>query len=133
LLAILLLDENMSPRIVRSLWDLDVDAVHVRDRGLLGAADHEIWKFARQEVRTVVTINGRDFRKLAKHSMDHPGVVVIPSGGSPDAQLEFIMSAVTWVTTSTNSPDGFSNRYLEVGDKGEIILAEITWLQTDKS
>jgi predicted nuclease of predicted toxin-antitoxin system len=66
LLAILPLDENMSPRIVRSLWERDVDAIHVRDRGLLGAADHEIWRFARQEVRTIVTINGKDFRKLAK-------------------------------------------------------------------
>jgi predicted nuclease of predicted toxin-antitoxin system len=132
LLAILLLDENMSPRIVRSLWDRDVDAVHVRDRGLLGAADHEIWKFAKQEVRTIVTINGRHFRKLAKNSHEHPGVVVIPSGGSPDAQLDFIMSAVTWVT-STNTPDGFSNRYLEIGDKGEIILAEATFRETDRS
>jgi predicted nuclease of predicted toxin-antitoxin system len=126
LLAILLLDENMSPRIVRSLWERDVDAVHVRDRGLLGAADHEIWKFAVQEVRTVVTINGRDFRKLAKTSQEHPGVVVIPSGGSPDAQLNFIMRAVTWVT-SANTLDGFSNRYLEIGDRGEIILAEVTY------
>jgi predicted nuclease of predicted toxin-antitoxin system len=73
LLAVLLLDENMSPRIVRSLWDRDVDAVHVRDRGLLGAADHEIWKFARQEVRTIVTINGRDFRKLAKKKSGSSG------------------------------------------------------------
>jgi predicted nuclease of predicted toxin-antitoxin system len=107
-------------------WERDVDAVHVRDRGLLGAADHEIWKFATQEVRTVVTINGRDFRKLAKNSQEHPGVIVIPSGGSPDAQLSFIMAAVTWVT-SANAPDGFSNRYLEIGDRGDIIFAEVTY------
>jgi predicted nuclease of predicted toxin-antitoxin system len=125
LLAVLLLDENTSPRIVRALWEREVDAVHVRDRGLLGASDHEIWKFAKQEGRSIVTINGKDFRKLARDSQKHPGIVVIPSGGSPDAQLEFIMSAVTWVT-STNSPDGFSNRYLEIGDEGEIILAEVT-------
>jgi predicted nuclease of predicted toxin-antitoxin system len=125
LLAILLLDENMSPRIVRSLWERDIDAVHVRDRGLLGAADHEIWKFARQEVRTVVTINGRDFRRLARNSEDHPGVIVVPSGGSPEAQFKFIMAAVMWVT-SANAPEGFSNRYLEIGERGDIILAEVT-------
>jgi predicted nuclease of predicted toxin-antitoxin system len=126
LLAILLLDENMSPRIVRSLWERDVDAIHVRDRELLGAADHEIWKFALQEMRTIVTINGKDFRKLAKTSQDHPGVIVIPSGGSPNVQINFIMTAVTWVT-SANAPDGFSNRYLEIGDHGEIILAEVNY------
>jgi hypothetical protein len=42
------------------------------------------------------------------------------------------MSAVTWVT-STNAPDGFSNRYPEIGDKGEIILAEVTWREVDRS
>jgi predicted nuclease of predicted toxin-antitoxin system len=129
LLAVLLLDENTSPRLVRSLWEREVDAIHVRDRGLLGASDHEIWKFAKQEARTIVTINGKDFRKDCQ---EHPGIVVIPSGGSPDAQLEFIMSAVTWVT-STNSSDGFSNRYLEIGDRGEIILAEVTYREEDGS
>jgi predicted nuclease of predicted toxin-antitoxin system len=130
-LAILLLDENTSPRIVRSLWERDIDAVHIRDRGLLGAPDHELWKLARTETRTIVTINGRDFRRLARNSDQHPGIVVIPSGGSPDAQIDFIMSAVQWVTTSANSPDGFSNRYLEVGDNCEVILAEIVIREED--
>jgi predicted nuclease of predicted toxin-antitoxin system len=124
-LAILLLDENTSPRIVRSLWEQNVDAVHIRDRGLLGAPDHALWKLALEETRTIVTINGRDFRRPARSSDQHPGIVVIPSGGSPEAQLDFIMSAVRWVTASANSPGGFSNRYLEVGDSGEIALAEV--------
>jgi predicted nuclease of predicted toxin-antitoxin system len=124
LLAILLLDENTSPRIVRTLWQHDVDAIHVRDRGLLGAPDHELWKLALDETRTIVTINAKDFRKLARRSQAHPGIVVIPSGGSPDAQFNFIMSAVRWVSTA-NSTAGFSNRYLEVGENGEIIAAEL--------
>ncbi len=109
-----------------------MDAVHIRDRGLLGAADHEVWKFAQQEARTVVTINGRDFRKLAKDSTEHQGVVVIPSGGSPDAQLEFIMSAVTWVAAA-NAPGGFLNRYLEIGEDRSIVLAEIICQDEDKA
>jgi predicted nuclease of predicted toxin-antitoxin system len=124
LLAILLLDENTSPRIVRTLWQHDVDAVHVRDRGLLGAPDHELWKLALDETRTIVTINAKDFRKLAQRSQAHPGIVVIPSGGSPDAQFNFIMSAVRWVST-TNSTAGFTNRYLEVEENGEIVVAEL--------
>jgi predicted nuclease of predicted toxin-antitoxin system len=132
LLAILLLDENTSPRIVRALWERQVDAVHIRDRGLLGAPDHEVWKFAKAERRTIVTINGKDFRKLASDSPEHPGILVIPSGGSPDAQLKFIMAAVTWVT-STNSPTGFSNRYLEIGDDGEIVLAEVVYREGDRT
>jgi predicted nuclease of predicted toxin-antitoxin system len=124
LLAILLLDENTSPRIVRTLWEHEIDAVHVRDRGLLGAPDHELWQFALDEARTIVTINGKDFRRLAHRSQAHPGIVVIPSGGSPGAQFNFIMSAVRWVT-SANSPGGFSNRYLEVDEYGEIVITEL--------
>jgi predicted nuclease of predicted toxin-antitoxin system len=126
LLAILLLDENTSPRIVRTLWQNDVDAVHVRDRGLLGAPDHELWKLALTETRTVVTINAKDFRKLAQRSQAHPGIVVIPSGGSPDAQFNFIMSAVRWASF-TNSATGFANRYLEIDENGEIIAAELIY------
>lgn len=124
MLAILLLDENTSPRLVRALWKREVDAVHVRDRGLLGAADHELWRLALDETRTIVTINGRDFRRLAQRTQQHPGIVVIPSGGTADAQLGFIMAAVTWVT-SANTAVGFSNRYLEVGETGQIVLAEM--------
>ena len=65
--------------------------------------DHELWKLALDETRTIVTINGKDFRRLAQRTQRHPGIVVIPSGGTPDAQLSFIMSAVTWVT-SANTP-----------------------------
>lgn len=56
-----------------ALWQQDVDAVLVRDRGLLGAPDHELWKLAVAETRTIVTINAKDFRKLAQRSQAHPG------------------------------------------------------------
>jgi predicted nuclease of predicted toxin-antitoxin system len=91
LLAILLLDENTSPRIIKALWEQQVDAVHVRDRGLLGAPDHILWKLAVEESRTIITINGKDFRRLAERTELHPGVVVIPSGGNANSQLNFIM------------------------------------------
>ena len=124
MLAILLLDENISPRIIPSLWQQQVDAVHIRDRGLLAAPDHALWTFAQSEGRTIVTINARHFRKLARHDASHHGLVVIPSGGSPNAQFEFIMAAVRWVAV-TNSDAGFANRYLEIGESGEIVVTEV--------
>jgi predicted nuclease of predicted toxin-antitoxin system len=123
-LAVLLLDENTSPRIIPALWENKVDAVHVRDRNLLHAADHELWKFAMNEKRTIVTINARDFRKLAQRTPAHPGIIVIPSGESSETQLKLILAAVGWVT-STNSAIGFSNRCLEVNAQGEIVRAEL--------
>jgi len=124
LLAVLLLDENTSPRIIPALWKHEVDAVHVRDRNLLRAADHELWKFAMDEARTIVTINARDFRKLAQRTRAHPGIIVIPSGASSETQLKLILAAVGWVS-STNSAIGFSNRYVEVNAQGEIVRAEL--------
>ena len=50
-------------------------------------------KLALAETRTIVTINAKDFRKLAERSDAHAGIVVIPSGGSPNAQFDFIMAA----------------------------------------
>lgn len=62
----LLLDENITPSIVPRLWQAGVDAMAVRDRGLLGASDYAVWKLAKAEIRTVVTINGRDLSSLPK-------------------------------------------------------------------
>jgi predicted nuclease of predicted toxin-antitoxin system len=51
----LLLDENISPAVVRALAADGVDAWHVRDRGLEGAADHELLDRAYAEDRILVT------------------------------------------------------------------------------
>jgi hypothetical protein len=42
------------------------------------------------------------------------------------------MSAVRWVYTA-NSTAGFANRYLEVGENGEIIAAELIGGAEDES
>ena len=62
----LLLDENVSPSNVRALSEAGHDAYHVRDRGLMGQPDHVIWRRAVDENRIVVTINARDFVRLAE-------------------------------------------------------------------
>lgn len=128
-----LLDENISPSLGPRLWPYGVDAIHLRDRKLLGRADHDVWRYAVGESRTVVTTNGADFRKLAAAEALHPGLVVIPSGGRRDEQLEYVVSAVEWVGTA-NAGVGFMNRYVEVGCGCEIvsyetIYAEWEWQQ----
>jgi len=122
--GMLLLDECMSPRIVTDLWQLGVDTVHVRDRGLLGAPDYVLWNYAQVEQRTVCTINAADFAKLARSTRDHSGLVIIPSGGPASDQLSWVGAAVSWVSTS-NSVGGFLNHYIEVGEDGQIVLAEL--------
>jgi predicted nuclease of predicted toxin-antitoxin system len=53
----LLLDENISPALVRRLADMDVFAQSVPHVGLFGRLDHEIWKYALDHDFAVVTTN----------------------------------------------------------------------------
>ncbi len=75
--AKLLLDENISPRVALDLRDEGVDAVAVRDRGLRGASDPEVFRTALEEERIVVTKNVRDFERLAGSCALHAGVVLL--------------------------------------------------------
>src|SRR5205807_3862307 len=89
----IILDECMSPRLVPLLssprhvpllWseghEVRGTIIHVRNRRLNGASDHTIWRAAIDEDRTVCTINGKDFKKLAAATGLHPGVIDIPRG-----------------------------------------------------
>jgi predicted nuclease of predicted toxin-antitoxin system len=62
----LLLDENLSPAAAVALNAGGIDACHVRDRGILGATDHEVLERAFLEDRILVTSNVDDFVKLAR-------------------------------------------------------------------
>lgn len=111
----LLLDENISPRIVDELWRLPVDAVHLRNRGMLGASDNEVWRFAVEERRTVVTINECHLRAFARNENGpHGGLIAIPSGGNFNMQHSYIMAAINYA--NENLMDGFNlgGRYVKV-------------------
>ena len=51
----LLLDENLSPRLVVELAQECPETAHVRDCGLRGANDHAIWNYAREAGFAIVS------------------------------------------------------------------------------
>ena len=57
----LLLDENLSPRLVARLLSLFSGLIHVRDVGLKQASDEQIWTWAQGE-RLLGGYRGRGFR-----------------------------------------------------------------------
>ncbi|MDP9441600.1 MAG: DUF5615 family PIN-like protein [Actinomycetota bacterium] len=59
-----LIDEMFSPAVAGHLTDLGHDAQHVRDLGLSGRTDHEVFDRAATEDRVVVTENVVDFVAL---------------------------------------------------------------------
>jgi len=77
----LLVDEDISPNIARILCQqMLVDAVAVRDRGLLGVSDKKVLEYAFNEDRIVVTANVKDFEKFARSVEVHAGIVLIEEG-----------------------------------------------------
>lgn len=59
-----LIDEMFSPAVAWHLTDLGHDARHVRDVGLAGRTDDEVFDLATAEDRVVVTENAVDFVAL---------------------------------------------------------------------
>ena len=77
----LLLDENLSPAAAVALAATGIDACHVRDRGILGASDHDVLERAYLEDRVLVTSNVGDFVKLAAAREIHAGIVLVEHTG----------------------------------------------------
>jgi predicted nuclease of predicted toxin-antitoxin system len=60
----LLLDENLSPRLIKRLASLFSGLTHARDVGLKRASDQIIWGWAKQNSYTIVTTDS-DFVALS--------------------------------------------------------------------
>jgi len=118
----LLLDENVSPSIARRLNAVGVDVYHARDRGLTGAADHVLWRRAFEEDRILVTINVRDFVRLAERSGLHSGIITFPSGCTPEEQFSLIAHALEFLNAETSQGRDAVNRWLEVTRDGAILV-----------
>jgi len=96
----LLLDENISPALVRLLAQVDVYSQSVPQVGLAGRADHIIWQYALDHDFAVVTTIARDFIALLEVPV-HPGLIVLrESGLSRQEQWEWLEPVVEFVKKS---------------------------------
>jgi predicted nuclease of predicted toxin-antitoxin system len=116
----LLLDENISPSLPDELVKIGVDAVPLRDRGMLQATDYQVWRFAQDEQRAIVTINRKHFLPFAANAEHHHGVVAIPSGGRPSEQFTYITTAVDWATAANPLRRSFVNLLVNVYEEGKV-------------
>ena len=119
----LLLDENLSPKVAERLRTEDgVDAVHVRDRGLLRTPDALILERAFQEDRVLVTCNVEDFVGFARARELHAGLVFVEEGDLPrDAQLLVVRRAVL----AMNAKPDMANVVLRVWLDGRMVFEAI--------
>ena len=120
----LLLDENISPTLVRRFAELGVFAQSVPHVGLAGAPDRAVWGYAAANDMVVVTANVRDFLTLADLDI-HAGLIVLLEGElNHIEQFERIEPVIRLVETSTDQ-DFSLNKAVEVSGPGLFRLLEI--------
>jgi predicted nuclease of predicted toxin-antitoxin system len=78
-MARLLLDQNLSHRLVAALDDLFPQSMHVRDVGLSRAGDLSVWAFAKEANLTILTKDG-DFNQMSFVYGQPPKVVWLRAG-----------------------------------------------------
>jgi len=86
----LLLDENLSPRLIPRLTSLFSGLIHVRDVDLKQADDRTIWDWARQNSYTLVTADS-DFVAMASQTGPPPRVVHIERCDFPFRVIEDLL------------------------------------------
>ena len=77
----LLLDENLSARLVDLLRDVFLDLWHVQSVGLQGHPDQEIWEYARDQGMMILS-KDNDFRQLSFLLGPPPKVIWLAVGNA---------------------------------------------------
>lgn len=86
----LLFDENLTPRLARTLADIFPDSAHVRDLGMMRASDREIWDHAKKEGFVIVS-KDNDFQQMSFVLGPPPKVIWIRRGNCSVQETERIL------------------------------------------
>jgi predicted nuclease of predicted toxin-antitoxin system len=115
-----LIDEDLSPVVARYLCEeLLVDAVAVRDRGLLGKSDRQVLEYAFNEDRILVTANVGDFERFARATEVHSGIVFIEEGDLlRSEQIDILKEAVSTIERELEAGQDMINRVLYISING---------------
>jgi predicted nuclease of predicted toxin-antitoxin system len=122
----LLLDENLSPRVAAALCTRGVDAIHVRDRGMLASRDDEVLALAFTEDRVLVTSNVADFVRLASACELHAGIVLLEDGSlTRDEQRALLERVRLLLENETAAGRTLINRALRITREGPPTFDEL--------
>jgi predicted nuclease of predicted toxin-antitoxin system len=86
----LLLDENLSPQLVRLLAETYPEVRHVSDVGLERAPDSDVWAYARTHGLTIVSKDS-DFHQRSLTERQPPRVIWIRRGNCSTATIAEIL------------------------------------------
>lgn len=94
----LLLDENLSPRLVQALADVYPGSAHVHDCGLGSADDEAIWQYAKDHGFTIVSKDS-DFQERSVIRGFPPKVVWLRATNCTTTEIEKLLRAGRAVIT----------------------------------
>jgi predicted nuclease of predicted toxin-antitoxin system len=86
----LLLDENLSDRIINKIIDLYPDSQHVKTLGLLNTDDSLIWEFAKFNGFVIVSKDS-DFHQRSLLYSHPPKFIYLRIGNSPTSMIVEIL------------------------------------------
>ncbi len=86
----LLLDQNLSPRLITKLQDIFPDSTHVQWVGLDGASDQAVWHYAEQNQFCIVTKDA-DFSERSLLLKSPPKVLWIRLGNCTTSDIEKLL------------------------------------------
>lgn len=111
----LLLDENLSPRLIERAAKLGIYATYVARIGLAGRSDPDIFRYAFANDMVVATINVADFLTLARGVDLHPGVIALRvSGLTANEQWEHLEPALRDCLRLPNPAVDMTNHVVEI-------------------
>lgn len=100
----LLLDENLSDRIIPQILDLFSDSSHVKSLGLLRTDDSIIWLFAEQHGFTIVSKDS-DFHQRSLLLGAPPKFIFLRVGNCPTGRItELLRSESVIISAFANDP-----------------------------
>ena len=86
----LLLDQNISFRIINKIHDIFPDSKQVRELGLENSKDSAIWTFAKENGYCIVTFDG-DFYDLGLIKGSSPKVIWLRLGNTSTQNIEKVL------------------------------------------
>ena len=127
----LLVDENLSARIVDRLEAAEHSAVHVTTIGLGSADDERILRAAADEARVVLTADADVSALLALQGRSRPSVVMLRSSErlTPDEQADLLILALEQAgdeletgAVASVTPERIRLRSLPITEAGPTIM-----------
>lgn len=86
----LLLDENLSPRLIEALSDFFPGSEHVHSCGLGGKEDNAIWNHAKANGFAIVPKDS-DFAEGSVLDSNPPKIIWVRMGNCPTAEIEVLL------------------------------------------